>query len=308
MRARTVLLTALFVAGCGGGGAAATNQPVASQGQPSGGAVPTLAGGQPASTDVTASPGGNGQPGSIRASGAKIRVVNLYNDGSAAPGPIDVYGDFQANGAPLMSVAYGTASDWFDPGILDDQRNAEITFFPAGKHTQADLLIDQGETLKGTERITMIVGTGDSKKADGTSFGQLEVEFENSTLNPLPTPHANQSLVEVDALSLDTWPGAGSTAPDGYMYLSVGAGCLKNVGNEDDNTVGVQPLSAHRGSAQFSIPAGAQKLSLHPSDACTDTSPYPSIAVDIAAGQSARLLLYSANGKDLNTLVVPFGG
>jgi hypothetical protein len=307
MRVPAFLITALIVAGCGGGGAGATNQPVPTRGQASGGAAPTVAG-QPAATDVPASADGIGQPGSFRASGAKIRVVNLYSDGSAAPAAVDVFGDFQALGAPLMSVPYGTASDWFDPGILDDQRNAEISFFPAGRYTADDLLIDQSETLQGTERITMIVGKGDNKKSDGTSSGQLEVGFENSTVNPLPTPHANQSLVEVDPLSLDSWPGAGSSAPDGYMYLSVGSGCLKTVGTEDDNTVGVQPLSAHRGSARFSIPAGAVKLSLHPSDACTDTSPYPDIAIDILAGQAARLLLYSANGKDLKTLVVPFGG
>lgn len=306
MRVRALLITALFVAGCGGGGAVATNQPP-TPGQPSAGAAATIAG-QPAATDVPGSADGNGQPGTFRASGAKIRVVNLYHDGSAAPPAIDVYGDFQALGSPLMSVPYGTASDWFDPGILDDQRNAEISFFPAGRHTSDDLLIDQSETLQGTERITMIIGKGENKKSDGTSFGQLEVEFENSTLNPLPTPHPNQSLVEVDPLSLDSWPGAGGSAPDGYMYVSLGSGCLKTVGTEDDNTIGVQPISAHRGSARFSIPAGAQKLSLHPSDACTDASPYPDIAVDIAAGQAARLFLYSENGRDLNTLLLPFGG
>ena len=306
MRVRAMVLAAVFVASCGGAGGAATNQPVASPGQPSDAAAPTGTGVAAVATDVPASAAGNGQPGSIRASGARIRVVNLYN-GAAALSAIDVYGNYQAIGAPLMSVPYGTASDWFDPGILDDQRNAEVTFFPAGKHTPDDLLVDQSETLRGTERITMILGTGDNKKADGTSYGQLEVQFENSTMNPLPTPHSNQSLVEVDPLSLAGWPGAGGSAPSGYMYLSTGSGCLKTVGNEGDDTVGVQPLSAHRGSARFSIPAGAQKLSLHASETCTDSSPYPDIAVNLTAGQAARVLLYSGNGKDLNTLVLPFG-
>jgi hypothetical protein len=329
MSARRLLLIAALVAACSNAGSTgATNAPIAgasssagSSGgvgssagaQPSLRALPTAATGTAATSVATdaATPAATDAPGanaSFRPSGALIRVVNLYNDGTGAPAPIDVYGDYSALGAALRSVPYGTASDWFDPGVLDDQGNAHVSFFPSGKRASDDALIDQSETLKGTERITMIVGTGENKKSDGTYFGQIEILFENSTLNPLPTAPASKALVVVDLLALYRWPGPGPGLGTDYMYLSVGKDCLKTLEGEGDQYTGVQPLSPHRGVSRFSIPSGPQKLSLHSTDTCTDASPYPDIPINLAPGARSQLVFYSSDYVKLETLLLPLNG
>ena len=83
---------------------------------------------------------------SLRPSGAKLRIANLYRDASGKPTDLDIYGDVDAANAPkLISVPYGTITDFFDPGVQDDQGDADWTSIPParpaatpGRHADRD--------------------------------------------------------------------------------------------------------------------------------------------------------------------------
>ena len=313
-------VAAITVAACSGAGAATSpTGGVAAAGSPStaSGAGPTRtpgtlassgraanASGSPAASAVAGSSSGTLQlPVGFRPSGALIRVANLYRSVAAtATGAVDVYGTYGTadNDTPLVTVPYGTISGWFDPGILDDARNAQITFFPHGVHASGDEIGSQGETLKGTERITIMLAASEGTNTSGQSLGTWRVVFETSTVNPLPTPPAGQALVELDALALPAFPGV--TAD--YVYLGTGAACLPSMDGGD----GPQLLSANRRTTSiipFAIPAGPQVLTFHLDSAdCHGKGVSDGIPVQLAAGQRAYVLLYSPDAKALRSLVV----
>ena len=242
-------------------------------------------------------------PSGFRPSGAQVRVANLYRSigSTGAPGAIDVYGDYGADGTPLAIVPYGTISDWFDPGILDDARNAEMTFYPHGAQGSDSEIASQGETLKGTERITIVMTASDNKNASGQSFGMWQMVFETSTVNPLPTPPADQAEVLLVTLALPEIPGV--TAD--YVYMGAGGDCLRSVGGGD----GPQPIAANRvttGLMPFVIPTGPHTLTFHLDAAdCRGKGVLDDIPVQLAAGQRTFVLLYSPDGSVVRSLLVP---
>ena len=291
-----VALVGLLAAACSRGqaGAAGASQPASSGG-----------GGTAATPAIS---GGGRAP--FRASGAVVRVVNLYNGGANGPGPIDVYGDFKATGTPLITVPYGTVTNWFDPGILDDQRNATVTFLPAGKTGTDDEIRWKGDTLNGGERITMVVAKNENTNSSGglikSSPGLLSVTYDNGTTYPLPTPPAGQSVLIVNNVALQAahkFPG--TNEPN--LFIATGKDCLPTIDSDPLN--GPQPISAWATSS-FAMPAGSQSVSFHLVNAdmnCSGKSVFPEIPVQLAAGSQTFLFLYSPDGKVLKNLVVPVG-
>lgn len=287
----------LLAAACSGGqaGAGGASQPASSGG---GGTAET-----------PAISGGGRAP--FRASGAMVRVVNLYNGGANGPGPIDVYGYFKATGTPLITVPYGTVTNWFDPGILDDQRNATLTFLPAGKTGTDDEIRWKGQTLKGGERITMVVAKNENTNSSGglikSSDGLLSVTFENGTAYPLPTPPAGQSVLIVNNVALQAlhkFPGTDQT----FLFIATGKDCLPTIDSDPLNGPGPQPISSWGGNSSFAMPAGSQSVSFHLAPLnCSGKSLFPEIPVQLAAGRQTFLFLYSPDGKALKNLVVPVG-
>jgi hypothetical protein len=305
-----VALVGLLTAACSGGQAGAGG---ASQLASSGG------GGTAATPAISV-----GGRAPFRASGALVRVVNLYNGGANGPGPIDVYGDFKATGTPLITVRYGTISNWFDPGILDDQRNATLTFLPAGKTgTDDEVAHKKSDTLKGGERTTIVLAKNQNTNSSGglikSDDGLLSETVENGTTYPLPTPPASQSVLIVNNVALQAlhkFPGTDQTA----LFIATGKDCLPTIDSDPLNgsilvdqlgrvSPAPQPISSW-GTVSFAMPAGSQSVSFHLVNAymnCSGKSVFPEIPVQLAVGGQTFLFLYSPDGKVLKNLVVPVG-
>jgi hypothetical protein len=298
----TVVLAAAACSGTGGPGG-------------SGGSAPTLPGlggspnpgtsTAPAQTlnlqpTQTSAPIGGNNP-SFRPSGAQVRIANLYRDADGKGQPLDIYGDYSAQAGPmLVTVPYGTVSDWFDPGLTDAQGDMELSFYPTGKTTQDDQIGSQTETLKGTERITMAIATGDHQGPGGVALGQWKVWFENSEQNPLPTaPAAGQAVLLVDGIGLQAMPGSTET----FVFVGVDGTCLPSVDQGPD--AGGQPWGP--GSQQsYLFPAGSHAVSLHlATPDCKAKSPYPDTTIDLQAGARAFAFYFTPDDKTLNALIVP---
>ena len=69
---------------------------------------------------------------------------------TAEPGPIDIYPDpwVDAGAKPLISIPYGTVSDYFDPTVADEQGDMFLSAYRSGETGNGNALADQTETLK----------------------------------------------------------------------------------------------------------------------------------------------------------------
>jgi len=171
-----VALVAILLVACGGSGTPPGGQPSPT--------APGLGGGSAPTFEPSGLFGGGGfvQP-TLRPSAARFRVVNGYSSPPGGPSAVDVYGGYSAGEGhkPLISVPFGAISDWFDPGVFDDQGNAALAYYPAGKRSSDDELISKSETLKGTERVTVFITAGDETNPSGGRYGRLSMVFEKGT-------------------------------------------------------------------------------------------------------------------------------
>lgn len=246
----------------------------------------------------------------MRPSGAKFRVLNAYAPLNGDPGPVDVYAGFSVDAAdkPLVTVPYGEISDWFDPGVMDEQGDANVLFYPAGKKEDDDQIMSKSETLKGTERVTAFLSSGSSVMDSGARFGQVEMIFENATTFPLDTPAPGKAVLIVDAIGLDNT----LSEKDRFWFASTGTGCLEGVAGSIGN--GPQPVAPGSRSS-LAVEPGSVKVSLHEYPAVTDFLPACDNAsvsgdmpVTLAPGKTTFLFLFSAGKDVLKWLVVPVGG
>jgi hypothetical protein len=298
MAARALLLVVLLVAACGGG---STPTPAPTLGGLGGSTAPGST--SAPATPVATNPGSDVKP--FRSSGGtQLRVVNLYNDASGKPSSIDIYGDFNAQaGSLLKTVPYATATDWFDPGVLDDQGDAEWSFYPTGKTTDDDQIGNQSETLDGTERITLVIAAGENKGSTGTQLARWKAMYENGKTFPLPTaPTSADAVLMTDGIGLMAFPGTTET----FMYLGVDGKCLPSVDSGVDG--GGQPTGPSS-QQSYIFPAGSHAVSLYLGQTdCTGKAAYPDVTVNLKAGQREFLFFYSEDGKTLKTLQLPVEG
>jgi hypothetical protein len=314
MRVAAIVFVAALVAACSGSGSGASGTPAAPGSSSGGGgggvgassAAPATA--APASAEPIATQGeGGGNLTSLSPSGAKLRIANFYRDASGKGTDLDVYGDFDATHGPkLITVPYGTVSDFFDPGQIDAQGDADWTFYPAGKTERDDQIGGQTETLKSTDVITMAIGDGEStnKSPNGTQLGRWKTFFETDANNPLPTPPAaTDAELMVDGIALSAMPGSTDT----FVYTGVDGTCLPS--SDGGAPEGGQPWGPES-QQNYVYPAGSHAVSLHFAGAngapdCKAKSPYPDTTVDLKAGQKAWLFYYTPDDKTLKSLLVP---
>ena len=300
---RTFVLIAacLLLVGCSSGGSA-----------PSGAASSD---GSPGSSDLAAStgaPAGGGLPAGNRPSGAKVRIVNAYAPLDGDPGPIDVYAAPWASDGdtPLLSVPYGTVSEYFDPTVSDDAGDMFLSMYWAGTKGNGNELVSQTETLKGGEVITFIVATGDSTQDSGRRFGSIQAFFQTASGEAFgqSTPAPGKALLLVDTNGTENV----LTAPDSTAwYFSAGTGCTKAI-NDDTNTLsGVGP----GGGSTYQLDPGSYTGSIHAyaSDdttipTCDNPALVGNLAIKAVADQTAILLVYAPKDGDLRTLLIPLDG
>jgi hypothetical protein len=306
MAARALLLLAVVLAAACGGGSAATTGPTIPGITSAPGSDNPATSSDPLVT-LPPSTGGGGGP-SLKPSGAKMRIANLYTPATGTPPALDIYGGFSAEAGPLLaSVPYGTISDWFDPGVLGNENDAMLSFYVHGKTGMNEEIGTQTETLKGGEQITMFIGAGDAdnKNSSGIQFARWTVFFENGTDFPLPSPVADKAIVMALGLALGAVPGTAET----FLYMSVDGACLPNVEGGIDGTP--QPFGP--GSQQnYLAPAGSKDAYIElPGENgipdCTSKGTLTPVHYDIAAGERAWLAFYSPDGKTLKALQVKVG-
>jgi hypothetical protein len=247
-----------------------------------------------------------------RPSGAKVRIVNAYAPLNGDPGPIDVYtAPWAGDGdTPLLSVPYGTVSEYFDPTVSDDAGDMFLSMYWAGTKGNGNELISQTETLKGGEVITFIVATGDSTQDSGRRFGSIQAFFQTASGEAFgqSTPAPGKALLFVDTNGTENV----LTAPDSTAwYFSAGTGCTKAI-NDDANTLsGVGP----GGGSTYQLDPGSYTGSIHAyaSDdttipTCDNPALVGNLAIKAVADQTAILLVYAPKDGDLRTLFIPLDG
>ena len=301
---RTVVLIAacILVAGCSSGGSAPIG--AASSDSRSGVSTPGAAAGVPAA--------GAGLSAGHRPSGAKVRIVNAYAPLNGDPGPIDVYAAPWAGDGdtPLISVPYGTASEYFDPTVSDDAGDMFLSMYWAGTRGNGSELISQTETLKGGEVITFIVATGDSTQDSGRRFGSIQAFFQTASGDALgqSTPAPGKALLFVDTNGTENV----LTAPDSTTwYFSAGTGCTKAINDDANSLSGAGPggggtYQLDPGSYTGSIHAYAKDDSTFPT--CDNAALVGNLAIKAVSDQTAILLVYAPKDGDLRTLFIPLDG
>jgi len=247
-----------------------------------------------------------------RPSGAKVRIVNTYVPLTGDPVALDIYAaPWVSEGArPLLSVPFGTASDFFDPTVSDDAGDMFLSAYVAGETGNGNAVADQTETLKGGEIITMLVATGSNPKPNGGRYGGIQVYFHAAKGGTFgqQTPEPGKGVLFVSTLGLENIL-ANPEANDLYLKLSGDSGCTNPVDANGNTLAGVgpgqsTPLVVAPGTytaAIYSVPSSSSVL-----PSCTGTPLLKDIAVTIAADQTTMLVIYGAKETDLRTLVLPF--
>lgn len=257
----------------------------------------------------TAGPGGTisvGDGGSAgRPSGAKVRIVNVYNGGPTAPS-IDVYAaPWVLEGAtPLLTVPYGTATEFFDPTVSDETGNMFLSFYRHGETGNGTEVMSQTETLKGGEVITYVLMSDEEMRDDGTPKLYLQALFHGSTgggLGATAAPGDGVILVNMHGLE----PAVTKPADGGSWFMSTGTGCTKAIGNDEFTLDAAWPGDGTR----YGLAPGDYTLSFHPSPvgdfpSCSTTPTLDGVQAKVAAGETTLVVAYAPSTTDIKTMVL----
>lgn len=263
-------------------------------------------GAETAGPGATTTGGGGGSAG--RPSGAKVRIVNVYNGGPTAPS-IDVYAaPWVVEGAtPLLTVPYGTATDFFDPTVSDETGNMFLSFYRHGETGNGVEVMSQTETLKGGEIITYTLMSDHETRDDGTPKLYLQSLYHapgGGEFDATPEPGTGILLLNMHGVE-----PAITRPPDGESwFLSAGHGCTKAIGDKDYSLSAAGPGDG----TMYAFTPGAYSLSLHPSTSgvipdCSTPALIAGMKVTIDAGKTTVLVVYAPSATDIKTMVLPLG-
>jgi hypothetical protein len=285
-----MVLVGVLVAACGGaGGPGQTEGTVPATGNP----------------DASSGPGGGGPGG--RPSGAKVRIVNVYNGGSTAAS-IDVYAaPWVLEGAtPLLSVPYGTATEFFDPTVADDAGDMFLSFYRHGETGNGTEVMSQTETLKGGEIITYVLMSDADTRDDGTPVLQLQSLYHapgGGTFDATPPPGKGVLIANMHGIE----PAVAT--PDGVSwYLSAGQGCKKSMNDAADTLTAAGPGDG----TEYVFDPGDYSLSLHDSAPgafpdCSSTPLISGIKATVVADKTMVVVVYAPTATEIKSMVLPLG-
>lgn len=296
-------------------------------------AVPGLSVGGTAPSD----PGGIVDQNRTVALKMLVRVANTYiPDGSQTGAPIEVWaGAPDLGGKKLMTVPYGSVSEYFAPeitdplgqGVTDERAPYTLGFYPIGAKSSDDLLIDQGEDASPGQKLTMVVGPN-SPGSKGASIGVAADDIGSSpkqggfTFVSIPKPPAGQAVLQLDAAALQDRPGMTDSA-GGLTPSTTSGTCLPYF---DLDSAGMQPTSTlhDMSSDTVSLFGGTQSLDYVTKpgvqirvnqvkdqqsvpDACKDTPVFGPIDPKLAAGGRAYGIMYGPSLSKAEMLIIPVG-
>jgi hypothetical protein len=240
---------------------------------------------------------------------ARVRFVNLYTNSTYAKGDIDVYSGFGAGdpcGEKLATVAYGEASDYLDVKALDQDGNWSTTAYVGGSTDDDNgKIINQTETWKGGEQVTIVFYAQDPESGNPPSFGSDQAFFEKvadeegGSSGSVPEAQSGKAWIGINASSLQysVKDAAWQTGADGVD------GCLAAV---NDTESGKQLVGGTQ-LVEYQVDPGSLDLSLHPSDpgTCSGTPDIGPVTVDAQAGSRTYVFAYGTGPDDLHLLVLP---
>ncbi|HEX2625880.1 MAG TPA: hypothetical protein VHL56_03150 [Candidatus Limnocylindrales bacterium] len=292
-RLLSMVAVGFLLAACGGSGAGPT---------PTGSGIDDTPTSGPDATGVGEAPGG-------RPSGATVRIVNVYNGGDKAAS-IDVYAApwVEAGATPLLTVPYGTATEFFDPTVADDAGDMFLVFYRHGETGNGTEVMSQTETLKGGEIITYILMSDAEKRDDGTPKLYLQSLYHSPKGGAFDsTPEPGKSVLIANMHGIE--PAV--TAPEGTSwYLAAGGtGCKKSINDADYTLTAAGPGDGTR----YVFDAGSYSLSLHPSLSdgsfpdCSTKALISGIDYTAEAGKTTVLVVYAPTATDIKSMVLPLG-
>ena len=297
------LVATVLVAACGGGGGSKSTTTTKAP-KPAHSTTTTTT----TTTKTSATSGGSGSTGTK--SGAKIRVLDLAVQNGAGVS-IDVYSGYSALGAakPLATVAYGTASAYFDPP--KSGQDTTLSFYFHGKKDDASKLIDQSGTFGPTDRLTYAVWYGaDAGGSGSTPSGHIQTIYEAAAAGPnaasnLPKVPDQKTVIEV--FSSQTGTLGRDLAFD--LGLPVG-GCLPQL-LPDGSSGGSDTRSLIGGTnlVDYVTDPGPQQVSLFTSSSGNCAAPPAAGPTDIAptVGGVTLLVVYGTSASAIKLLALPVG-
>ena len=247
-------------------------------------------------------------PGSLPATGAQARVVNLYSE-NGQPVTVDVYvyawseAEMREVAALVATVPYGTASAWFNPGLVESP-------FGADPYTKVDIFRqgDQSDLLVGTSEF---LGAGTVTTLE---IWQDEI-YEGQPSAWLQTIYAQHPEYEIPqappggALLLSKNGGLAAEKDEPFLYASVGDGCLESpIPRSIPDIPNVQPVGN-----DLALPLGQHTLTVHGAPplgelpTCEAEPLGPGTPISVAAGDRLLAFPYRLTGAtDVSLLVMPF--
>jgi hypothetical protein len=293
-----VLSSAVLLAACGGGGSSKASDSTQPAGNGSDATTTTLTGISKGSGSCYTTPGQQT---------AKVRFVNLFTNSTYPQGGIDVYQGYGADdgcGKKLATVPYGTASDYIDVTAADQDGNWSATAYVAGSTARDHQIINQTETWKGGEQVTIVFQPGDPTSGQPPNSGGDQAFFEKDTAT--------------DSSALPAVPGK--------AVLAVGAGavqyvdkdgawvaglvgqpqCLLGPGDTESTRTNVGGTSL----IPYPVAPGSVQLALYPSipGKCTGTPAIGPATIDATAGSRTLVLAYGPDKQNIKLLVLPVAG
>jgi len=291
VRIALFLVTVGLVAACGGGSSGSSG----GGGQP----LPTLG--------VGSFLAGPTQGGTLPDSGSQARVVNLFAD-DTGPHELDVHAfggnDFSSNEVFIATVAYGAATDWFDPGYVSGSSGGRTVSIAV--HRKGD-----PKQLAGMSDSSVVPGVGMTVIVQPPdSFGvPLRGTFDH---RPETGRDDVPKVIPDKGLLVTSNEGLPEDLQSGTYYASVGNFCLPGTYSDPS----IEQILGHPAPQpignQLVVPPGSQTLTIHrgPKDAgtiadCKDT-PLTNVPLHVAAGDRTYVFLYTPKGQtDIKVLLLP---
>jgi hypothetical protein len=291
VRAGAVVACAVIVLGACGGGSSDTKP-----------ASPTSASTTTAPNSNGSGAGGSGSNCPTATFHARVRFVNLYTNSTYPKGDIEIWQGYTRTGCSkrLATIGFGKASDFVDVTANDAQGNWEATAFVPGGSDDDHQIIQQSETWKGGEQVTVLVFAQEATSGNPAAAGADQVLFEKDPSQETPISTApGKATIVASGVAVQ------AAVPDANWRLGVPrAGCLSSTDDTPSSTTSVGGTSA----LQFAVDPGPIDVALYPIDpgTCAGNPAVGPVSVDAQEGSRTLVLAYGADAHSLSLLVLPF--
>jgi hypothetical protein len=288
---------ALLFSACGGGGSSKASGSTSPDGT------------NAATTTEARDAGGGGSSKCFTTPGdqkAKVRFVNLFTNSTYPQGDIDVwqgYGATDGCGEKLATVKYGEASDYIDVTAADQDGNWSASAYLPGFADEDHQIINQTETWKGGEQVTIVFSQGDPESGQPPVSGSVQAFFEHdneaTTDSGAIQPVAGKAVLAIAATSLQYVVKDGAWVPG----LAGQTKCLLGVGDTENTRTNIGGTSL----VIYPVAPGSLDLGLFPSQpgTCTGTAAIGPVTIDGAADSRTLVLVHGTDAQNLKMLVLP---